>query len=80
MTPDDLQPASRIPHHHQPAAWANAYRLSTITRADKIVVMDHGRTFETGTHAELLEQRGRYFELYTMAFAEYPRQGAEHLH
>jgi ATP-binding cassette subfamily B protein/subfamily B ATP-binding cassette protein MsbA len=50
-------------------AFVIAHRLSTITRADLIVVMDHGRIAETGTHAELLEKRGRYFELYTMAFA-----------
>ncbi len=47
-----------------------AHRLSTITRADKIVVIDKGRIVEEGTHAELLERRGRYFDLYTMAFAE----------
>ncbi|MBI4788379.1 MAG: ABC transporter ATP-binding protein [Chloroflexi bacterium] len=47
-----------------------AHRLSTITRADKIVVLDKGRIVEEGTHAELLERRGRYFELYTMAFME----------
>jgi ATP-binding cassette subfamily B protein/subfamily B ATP-binding cassette protein MsbA len=47
-----------------------AHRLSTITRADLIVVMDHGRIVESGTHTQLLEQRGRYFELYTMAFTE----------
>ncbi len=47
-----------------------AHRLSTITRADKIVVIDQGRIIEEGTHAQLLERRGRYFELYTMAFAE----------
>jgi ABC-type multidrug transport system fused ATPase/permease subunit len=55
-------------------AFVIAHRLSTITRASQIVVMDHGRIVETGTHAELLEKRGRYFELYTMAFAADPLQ------
>lgn len=50
-------------------AFVIAHRLSTITRADQIVVMDRGRIVETGTHAELLAQRGRYFSLYTMAFS-----------
>ncbi len=47
-----------------------AHRLSTITRADQIVVLDKGRIVEQGTHTDLLEKRGRYFELYTMAFME----------
>ncbi|MBI3915309.1 MAG: ABC transporter ATP-binding protein [Chloroflexi bacterium] len=47
-----------------------AHRLSTITRADQIVVIDQGRIVEQGTHQQLLERRGRYFDLYTMAFAE----------
>ncbi|MEW5718029.1 MAG: ABC transporter ATP-binding protein, partial [Chloroflexota bacterium] len=46
-----------------------AHRLSTITRADKIIVIDKGRITEAGTHAELLQKRGQYFDLYTMAFA-----------
>jgi subfamily B ATP-binding cassette protein MsbA len=40
-----------------------AHRLSTIRKADRIVVMGHGRILETGTHAELLDRRGAYFEL-----------------
>ena len=47
-----------------------AHRLSTITRADKILVIDKGHITEAGTHAELLQKRGQYFDLYTMAFAE----------
>ena len=43
-----------------------AHRLSTIVNADKIVVMDRGRIVEEGSHAELLAQRGRYFNLYTL--------------
>jgi ATP-binding cassette subfamily B protein/subfamily B ATP-binding cassette protein MsbA len=43
-----------------------AHRLSTIVNADKIVVMDRGQIVEMGAHAELLAQRGRYYNLYTM--------------
>jgi ATP-binding cassette subfamily B multidrug efflux pump len=46
-----------------------AHRLSTIVRSDKIVVMDHGQIVEMGRHEELLAQRGRYYNLYTMQWA-----------
>ena len=46
-----------------------AHRLSTIRDADKIVVMDQGRVVEIGNHDELLEKKGRYYDLYMTQFA-----------
>lgn len=42
-----------------------AHRLSTVRDSDCIMVLEHGRVIESGTHDELLEQKGRYYQLYT---------------
>lgn len=46
-----------------------AHRLSTIQDADLIVVMDEGRIVETGSHANLLAKKGKYYQLYMTQFA-----------
>ena len=46
-----------------------AHRLSTILDADLILVMNHGSVIEQGTHAELMEKKGFYYELYNSQFA-----------
>lgn len=45
-----------------------AHRLSTIKRADRILLIEHGKIQEMGSHAELLRQRGHYYRLYTQQF------------
>ena len=47
-----------------------AHRLSTVRNANAIMVLEQGKIVERGDHAELLEQRGKYYQLYTGNFAE----------
>lgn len=46
-----------------------AHRLSTIRNADMIVVMDEGKIVERGTHEKLMDEKGKYYELYMMQYA-----------
>jgi ABC-type multidrug transport system fused ATPase/permease subunit len=48
-----------------------AHRLSTIMHADVILVLVEGKIVEQGTHEELLERRGVYFEMFTQQFARH---------
>jgi len=47
-----------------------AHRLTTIQRADRILVLNRGRIVEEGTHASLMERKGLYHYLYTLRLAE----------
>ena len=51
-----------------------AHRLSTIENADMILVINHGRIIEKGSHQELLDRNGAYARLYQMQFKEYALQ------
>jgi ATP-binding cassette subfamily B protein len=45
-----------------------AHRLSTIKNSDVIMVLNQGRIIERGNHGDLIEQKGKYYQLYTGAF------------
>ncbi|MEZ5536247.1 MAG: ABC transporter ATP-binding protein [Thiolinea sp.] len=48
-----------------------AHRLSTILRMDRIIVLEHGKIIEQGTHAELLEKGGRYYQMWQHQSGEF---------
>jgi ABC-type multidrug transport system fused ATPase/permease subunit len=54
-----------------------AHRLSTVEKADRILVLHHGRLREEGNHEELLKKRGIYYKLYQMQFKKELSQPAD---
>jgi ATP-binding cassette subfamily B protein len=62
-----IQRATEVIIQHR-TSFVVAHRLSTIQKADVIVVLDHGKVVESGTHAELIERQGVYFNLYKIQF------------
>ena len=52
-----------------------SHRLSSATMASKIIVLEYGELIEEGTHKELMDKKGRYFELFTTQASRYVDQG-----
>ncbi len=53
---------------HGRTVFVIAHRLSTVMNSEAIMVLDHGKIIERGTHDQLIEQKGTYYQLYTGAF------------
>ena len=66
-TEQQIQQAMRKLMEHK-TCFVIAHRLSTIQNADVILVVNHGEIVEQGTHGELMEREGFYYQLYRAQF------------
>jgi len=69
------QELDRMPHPC--TKFIIAHRISSVKDADEIIVLDHGRVIERGTHQSLLEQQGWYYRLYQTQFKDYTKLNAQ---
>ena len=53
---------------HGRTTFVIAHRLSTVRNADAIMVLEHGKIIERGSHDDLIKQHGKYYQLYTGQF------------
>lgn len=60
-----------------PLTLVSRHRLSTITRANQIIVLSNGSIVERGTHAELLQKQGQYYQMWNKQTETSSESGAE---
>ena len=70
--PDDVQTLETLNERHKNATtFIIAHRISAVKNADQIAYIENGTIVESGTHDELLEKKGKYYEIYREQFKDF---------